>query len=146
MKAATRTTYRRKPIQITCSVCQKSFNRKDNYMRHFRTHTGEYPHPCPHFNCGKGFTRSDQLLRHLNSKHSESSPRNGSPDSDCGSATSEDSLQTVTDQHPEFSTVLSHYAYKSSSTSPMCIHNLINDSVMIAPQSESRMQLNFLLN
>ncbi|ORY07433.1 hypothetical protein K493DRAFT_310176 [Basidiobolus meristosporus CBS 931.73] len=146
MKAtATRTTYRRKPIQITCSVCQKSFNRKDNYMRHFRTHTGEYPHPCPHTNCGKGFTRSDQLLRHLNSKHAELAPRTGSPESDCGSATSEDSLQTVADHLvPDYT--IPDYRKQAFSQSPMCIKNLVNDTVLISPRLESRMELNFLLN
>ncbi|KAK9759532.1 hypothetical protein K7432_017394, partial [Basidiobolus ranarum] len=99
MKSSPRTTYRRKPMHITCSVCEKSFNRKDNFMRHYRTHTGEHPHPCPHPKCDKGFTRSDQLLRHLNSKHPEQSWRPSSPHSDCGSASSEDSLLTVINHH-----------------------------------------------
>ncbi|ORX64316.1 hypothetical protein K493DRAFT_202159 [Basidiobolus meristosporus CBS 931.73] len=95
MKIATpNSASRRKSITINCSLCTKTFNRKDNFLRHFRSHTGELPHQCPHPNCKKGFTRSDQLVRHIASKHNETLMRNGSPDSFTSSC-SEDSLQTV---------------------------------------------------
>ncbi|ORY07431.1 hypothetical protein K493DRAFT_197704, partial [Basidiobolus meristosporus CBS 931.73] len=48
-----------------CPVCKKTFGRRDNYKRHFRIHSGEYPHICPVPGCNKGFTRSDQISRHL---------------------------------------------------------------------------------
>ncbi|ORX94305.1 hypothetical protein K493DRAFT_173095, partial [Basidiobolus meristosporus CBS 931.73] len=54
-----------------CIACCKSFNRKDNYLRHFRTHIGDFPHPCPYERCDQGFTRSDQLARHFASKHTD---------------------------------------------------------------------------
>ncbi|KAK9687387.1 hypothetical protein K7432_014815 [Basidiobolus ranarum] len=136
MKTTTRVTYRRKPIHITCPHCQKSFNRKDNYIRHVRTHSGEYPHRCPHSNCAKGFTRSDSLVRHLSLNHSKVDQTNNFSDSDCRSATFENSHQTVMDDLPKLSCVLSR------DTSVMCIHNLVDGS----SKTESPMELSFVLN
>lgn len=31
---------------ITCPVCGKGFNHKNNYLKHYRTHTGEKPYKC----------------------------------------------------------------------------------------------------
>ncbi|ORX94306.1 hypothetical protein K493DRAFT_315555 [Basidiobolus meristosporus CBS 931.73] len=147
MKTPTRSTYRRKPIHITCTVCRKSFNRKDNFMRHFRNHSGEFPHPCPHTDCGKGFTRRDQLLRHLNSKHCDQLGRQSSPHSDCGSASSEDSLLTLND-HPSmaFAKNILFCDKKDAIESTMSIGNLINNASCKAFQAKSRMRLSFLLN
>ncbi|KAK9762193.1 hypothetical protein K7432_012309 [Basidiobolus ranarum] len=131
MKISSRTNnYRRKPVTINCSLCEKTFNRKDNYLRHYRSHTGDLPHMCPHSSCKKGFTRSDQLVRHIASKHNDTHYRNESPDSS-SSAYSDDSLQTVRmyDHLPTLSS-------KFISFSPQQCH---------CPES-TRMSLQFLLN
>ncbi|KAK9693623.1 hypothetical protein K7432_013829 [Basidiobolus ranarum] len=106
MKISLRNDNRRKSASIICSVCAKTFNRKDNYLRHFRSHTGELPHLCPHQSCTKGFTRSDQLIRHVASKHHADCARIGTPESYLSDSTcSEDSIQTIhsPDYYPEVS-------------------------------------------
>ncbi|KAG8186909.1 hypothetical protein JTE90_022877 [Oedothorax gibbosus] len=83
----------------TCDVCHKSFRKKSNLKRHYRSHTGDNPHICgecgsgfatrsrlkehelthtglrPHKcdTCGKSFSRVSNLTRHLRT-HSEEKP------------------------------------------------------------------------
>nr|XP_034963390.1 zinc finger protein with KRAB and SCAN domains 8-like [Zootoca vivipara] len=45
-----------------CSDCGKSFNRKQNLLRHHLTHTGEKPFKCAY--CHKSFVQVSDLTRH----------------------------------------------------------------------------------
>ena len=47
----------------TCTICQKSFNRKHHLTEHNRIHTGAKPHTCSE--CGKGFIAKNNMKRHL---------------------------------------------------------------------------------
>lgn len=48
-----------------CSVCLKSYKRREHLQRHQRSHTADRPHQCPV--CAKAFQRTDVLQRHLRS-------------------------------------------------------------------------------
>ena len=48
-----------------CSVCGKSFSRKDNLRQHMQTHTGIKSFQCDQ--CGKGFGRKKMLEKHMES-------------------------------------------------------------------------------
>ncbi|KAF1482088.1 hypothetical protein FQV17_0002104, partial [Megadyptes antipodes antipodes] len=47
---------------FTCSVCAKSFNRRESLTRHVKTHSGLLRVPCAV--CGKEFRDPAYLLRH----------------------------------------------------------------------------------
>ena len=47
----------------TCTICQKSFNRKHHLTEHSRIHSGAKPHTCSE--CGKGFIAKNNMKRHL---------------------------------------------------------------------------------
>ncbi|GBM98376.1 Zinc finger protein with KRAB and SCAN domains 3 [Araneus ventricosus] len=48
--------------RFVCPRCGKGFGRKNNLVRHYRTHTGEKPFACD--KCEKGFGRKDHLVIH----------------------------------------------------------------------------------
>ncbi|KXN65427.1 hypothetical protein CONCODRAFT_80773, partial [Conidiobolus coronatus NRRL 28638] len=48
-----------------CSICSKSYNRKNSLQRHMRIHSGAKPYECD--NCSKSFTRKDILEKHKES-------------------------------------------------------------------------------
>lgn len=52
---------------MTCKVCNKSFNRKDNLKRHTLTHNNEAPLKCDI--CNRAYIRIDTLKRHFVDKH-----------------------------------------------------------------------------
>ncbi|KAK9687764.1 hypothetical protein K7432_014662 [Basidiobolus ranarum] len=140
MSTTTRASLRRKSIYITCFICQKTFNRKDNFIRHFRTHTGEHPHPCPHTHCGQGFTRSDQLLRHLNSKHPEITHTQAHVNNHSSAPTK---VLVKSTSNRSFSFL--HSQPNSILCSPMNIQNLVHEYCLPSEETSS-MRLNFLLN
>ncbi|KAK9762194.1 hypothetical protein K7432_012310 [Basidiobolus ranarum] len=131
--------YQRKAANIACKICCKSFNRKDNYTRHYRAHTGDFLHVCLYSDCHKGFTRSDQLTRHITSKH-----RIGTPDSDCNSIVSDDSIATISDHSSD----IDRFDREIKQNNLMSIHNLIHVTIFnpAAAQPPSRMELTFLMN
>ncbi|XP_070814171.1 zinc finger protein ZFP2-like [Chaetodon trifascialis] len=49
--------------RFSCSVCEKTFQWRANFMRHMRVHTGEKPFSCSV--CGKGFTQKDHQKQHM---------------------------------------------------------------------------------
>ncbi|KAL5529018.1 hypothetical protein ACEPAG_4992 [Sanghuangporus baumii] len=48
-----------------CDLCEKSFRRKSDMLRHMRIHTGDKPFLCPHQKCGKTFIQRSALHVHL---------------------------------------------------------------------------------
>ncbi|KAL5533344.1 hypothetical protein ACEPAF_5120 [Sanghuangporus sanghuang] len=48
-----------------CELCEKSFRRKSDMLRHMRIHTGDKPFICPHQGCGKTFIQRSALHVHL---------------------------------------------------------------------------------
>ncbi|CAI4224639.1 unnamed protein product [Auanema sp. JU1783] len=48
--------------KFTCTICQKKFANKFLLNKHIFIHTGLRPHKCP--DCCKSFNRKDNLLRH----------------------------------------------------------------------------------
>ncbi|KAK7789349.1 hypothetical protein R5R35_002381 [Gryllus longicercus] len=46
-----------------CSVCKMRFTRREHLERHMRVHTGERPHCCSI--CQKSFIQSDNLVKHM---------------------------------------------------------------------------------
>ncbi|GFS88173.1 hypothetical protein NPIL_178271 [Nephila pilipes] len=56
-----------KPVTYNCSICQKTFNRKDNLKVHYRIHSGERPFRCTV--CNKGFNTKQNMQSHFFSYH-----------------------------------------------------------------------------
>ncbi|KAL5511870.1 hypothetical protein ACEPAH_5088 [Sanghuangporus vaninii] len=48
-----------------CELCEKSFRRRSDMLRHMRIHTGDKPFVCPHQGCGKTFIQRSALHVHL---------------------------------------------------------------------------------
>ncbi|KXN64840.1 hypothetical protein CONCODRAFT_31140, partial [Conidiobolus coronatus NRRL 28638] len=48
-----------------CTICPKSFSRKNSLLRHLRIHSGAKPYTCDV--CCKSFSRKDILTRHKES-------------------------------------------------------------------------------
>lgn len=61
-----------------CSVCLKSYKRREHLQRHQRSHTADRPHQCP--TCTKAFQRTDVLQRHVRtcSSSARNNPEPGS--------------------------------------------------------------------
>ncbi|XP_050722783.1 protein bric-a-brac 2-like isoform X7 [Eriocheir sinensis] len=53
--------------RFTCSFCHKTFDHKNNFRKHVRTHTGEKPYMCSY--CAYCSGRSDLLRLHLLKRH-----------------------------------------------------------------------------
>lgn len=50
-----------------CTVCLRSFKKKDHLREHSVIHTGEKPHVCPY--CQKRFTRKRTVKAHIAISH-----------------------------------------------------------------------------
>ncbi|OJZ79654.1 hypothetical protein ASPFODRAFT_66032 [Aspergillus luchuensis CBS 106.47] len=53
-----------RPYKCTVKDCNKSFVQRSALVVHSRTHTGEKPHVCNHRECNKAFSDSSSLARH----------------------------------------------------------------------------------
>ncbi|XP_038658135.1 zinc finger and BTB domain-containing protein 20-like isoform X1 [Scyliorhinus canicula] len=51
----------KKPYE--CTLCNKSFTAKQNYVKHMFVHTGEKPHQCSI--CWRSFSLKDYLIKHM---------------------------------------------------------------------------------
>ncbi|GBN95999.1 Krueppel-related zinc finger protein 1 [Araneus ventricosus] len=56
-------------IKFSCDLCDKEFDFKSQFDRHYRTHTSEKPFVCDV--CKKGFTRKEHLVRHYRTHTNE---------------------------------------------------------------------------
>ncbi|KAH7179055.1 uncharacterized protein B0J16DRAFT_290401 [Fusarium flagelliforme] len=59
-----RTHTNERPYPCPLPKCEKSFIQQYALTVHIRTHTGERPHQCQQTNCGKRFSNSSSLARH----------------------------------------------------------------------------------
>ncbi|XTI95093.1 hypothetical protein V2W45_1444066 [Cenococcum geophilum] len=53
--------------RIKCEMCWRSFNRRQDMLRHKRTHTSNSKIKC--LKCDKDFSRKENLIRHLRVRH-----------------------------------------------------------------------------
>uniref|UniRef100_A0A8C5K9U1 Transcription factor IIIA n=1 Tax=Jaculus jaculus TaxID=51337 RepID=A0A8C5K9U1_JACJA len=61
--------------EITCSICQKTFKRKDYLKQHMKTHAPERDvFRCPREGCGRTYTTVFNLQSHILSFHEEKRP------------------------------------------------------------------------
>lgn len=61
--------------EITCTVCQKTFKRKDYLKQHMKTHAPETDvYRCPREGCGRTYTTVFNLQSHILSFHEEKRP------------------------------------------------------------------------
>lgn len=63
------------PEEVTCTVCQKTFKRKDYLKQHMKTHAPERDvYRCPREGCGRTYTTVFNLQSHILSLHEEKRP------------------------------------------------------------------------
>ncbi|KAJ8705103.1 hypothetical protein PYW08_012423 [Mythimna loreyi] len=65
------TRIRRGVALYKCDICQHSFYKKENLMKHIRTHTGEKPYKCEQ--CQRSFSQKGNLTNH-NRSHTGEKP------------------------------------------------------------------------
>lgn len=65
-------TKSRGKVLWTCDECTYQTFRKDDFDRHYKQHTGERTHPCPH--CPKKFIQKVSLKEHILGKHEDKRP------------------------------------------------------------------------
>lgn len=60
--------------ELTCDVCQKTFDKEKNLKRHKKLHSSTKEYVCPEPSCCKSYNRSDHLNRHMISHSTNSKP------------------------------------------------------------------------
>lgn len=61
--------------EVTCTVCQKMFKRKDHLKQHMKTHAPERDvYRCPREGCARTYTTVFNLQSHILSFHEEKRP------------------------------------------------------------------------
>lgn len=64
----------RKPVNLKCATCGKTFSRPYNLKSHQKTHTKERPYACTYSNCSWKFARPHDLRRHILCLHQDIKP------------------------------------------------------------------------
>jgi len=54
-------------LGVPCPYCGRLFHHKHDFLKHFRTHTGEKPFACAH--CPYRSTEGSTMRRHNRFKH-----------------------------------------------------------------------------
>lgn len=63
------------PEQVACTVCQKTFKRRDYLKQHMKTHAPQRDvYRCPREGCGRSYTTVFNLQSHILSFHEEQRP------------------------------------------------------------------------